>query len=414
MSQRPQIAIFAPLPPQPTGIADYCRELLPHWNRHFEAVYVIAEDAPSPIDLPPGTTSIRYREFLTQPEVVALPRWYQVGNNRSYGFMRREMLSHPGLTTVHDFILSMGILAERLPNDDPESFAARMETEYGAEGAAWVRLVEQQVENFDDLFRLPLNGSVLDRSLGVIVHNREAERRIHYEKPGLPVRCIPHHAAHVTTCDDDRAAARRRLGLSPDKLLFLSLGFAFNAKQNDLALRALGRIRDRLPPFEFHQVGELYDRQGILAALAESGLRDCFHSSGYVPLEQMHDYITAGDIVINLRYPSGLETSGTLLRALAVGRPAVIFDYDSFSDYPKDVAVKLPLDTFNTVALEAALLKLALDPEYRRKIGTAASAYVRRRHAVEPIAAAQAAFVREVLEQPRSRAARKTQSIGSG
>ena len=52
--------------------------------------------------------------------------------------------------------------------------------------------------------------------------------------------------------------------------------------------------------------------------------------------------ISATDLCLNLRYPTAGETSASLLRILAVGRPVVVSDYADFGDLPADLAVHIP------------------------------------------------------------------------
>jgi glycosyltransferase involved in cell wall biosynthesis len=110
-------------------------------------------------------------------------------------------------------------------------------------------------------------------------------------------------------------------------------------------------------------------------------------------------------MIINLRYPSALETSGMLLRAMALGRPAIVFDYDSFSDYPDAAVFKLPLNTFDTRELEEAIVNLAENPRRREQIGRAAAQFVHEQHAIEDCAREYADFIRSVIQNPSRRAA---------
>ena len=54
---------------------------------------------------------------------------------------------------------------------------------------------------------------------------------------------------------------------------------------------------------------------------------------GFTPIERFVDYIGACDIVLNLRYPTVGETSGSLQRALGLGKAVLVSDVGAFSDY---------------------------------------------------------------------------------
>ena len=65
--------------------------------------------------------------------------------------------------------------------------------------------------------------------------------------------------------------------------------------------------------------------------------------AGYVDLTQFYLYLKALDAMINLRYPSAGESSGTFARALAEGRAVIVNNYGSFAEVPGDVALKVEM-----------------------------------------------------------------------
>ena len=63
-----------------------------------------------------------------------------------------------------------------------------------------------------------------------------------------------------------------------------------------------------------------------------------------MPIEDFNGYMAACDIVLNLRYPTVGESSGTLLRALGMGKAVVVTDVGSFREYPDEICLKAPVD----------------------------------------------------------------------
>jgi SAM-dependent methyltransferase len=59
-------------------------------------------------------------------------------------------------------------------------------------------------------------------------------------------------------------------------------------------------------------------------------------------MERFVDYIGACDIVLNLRYPTVGETSGSLQRALGLGKAVLVSDVGAFAELPDDVCLKVP------------------------------------------------------------------------
>src|SRR5205085_225853 len=68
-----------------------------------------------------------------------------------------------------------------------------------------------------------------------------------------------------------------------------------------------------------------------------------FKTTGYVSDDEFDAHYAQVDRVVNLRYPSAGETSGTLIRAFEMGKPVAVSDYAQFAEFPDDCVVKIPL-----------------------------------------------------------------------
>ena len=64
----------------------------------------------------------------------------------------------------------------------------------------------------------------------------------------------------------------------------------------------------------------------------------------FVPIEDFNGYLGACDIVLNLRYPTVGESSGTLQRALGMGKAVIVSDVGSFRELPDEICLKAPVD----------------------------------------------------------------------
>jgi glycosyltransferase involved in cell wall biosynthesis len=97
----------------------------------------------------------------------------------------------------------------------------------------------------------------------------------------------------------------------------------------------------------------------------------------------MWSLMAACDVLVNLRYPTMGETSGSVIRALSLGKPLVVSDVGWFSELPDDAVLKVPVDEYEVATLEAAL---GLAAEHGAQLGAAARAYVEREHALPTVA----------------------------
>ncbi|AUN33885.1 hypothetical protein C0V82_26055 (plasmid) [Niveispirillum cyanobacteriorum] len=253
-------------------------------------------------------------------------------------------------------------------------------------------------------YELPMNRSIVARAHAVVVHSGFARVKVLAQEPSATVVHIPHHLSSAALETDlvTRREARSRLGLDPDTLLFMSMGFVTQAKQIEAVLRALDNLRDVLPPFQYLIAGEARpDQYDVEADIARYALGDIVSVTGYVPDELFFNYIAAADIIINLRYPTGGETSGTLIRALGSGACAIVIDHGPFTELPDSAAVKVPWGPDFEVHLQSALLELGLDPDLRSIIGEAARMHVRSVHAIERSADAYRDTIATVRQSPR-------------
>ena len=82
-------------------------------------------------------------------------------------------------------------------------------------------------------------------------------------------------------------------------------------------------------------------------------------------------------MVVNLRYPSAGESSGTMARALAEGKPLVVNNLGSFGELPDDVACKVEVDEDQAEGVARELTRLAGDEALRARMSRCAEEYAR-------------------------------------
>ncbi len=382
------IVVFSPMPPRANGIGDYCFELLGPLARAMKCT-VVVEDGTDTAIAPADVAIITESEYIARDLGHRL-HVYQVGNNPDHMYMLPHLSRVPGLLVLHDASLHYLLDCTTVGLGDSAGYATALAAEYGAAGQVLgAQFCEWGLRDEAMFHIMPMTGAMLGAARGVLVHSAFAASKVLARAPAAHVTIVPHHFC-APACDGAPGPAEQRLllGIEPGELMFLSLGFVTRAKQVDTALRALAARRHELPPFRYVIAGELRPHELDIEALVdELGLRAHVLLLGYVPEAAFFALARAADVVINLRYPIGGETSGTMIRALGCGACVVVVDRGPFAEIPDRAAVKLAWDGTFQKRLGDALVRLSADADARARIGQAAAAYVAAEHSLENAAA---------------------------
>jgi glycosyltransferase involved in cell wall biosynthesis/SAM-dependent methyltransferase len=389
-----RLVIFGPLPPTRSGIADYLWEQLPHLEQHVGVTVVVddAQDLSWVLQRRPSLDVRPMSKWENHPDLHAL-FLHHLGNNRYHSFVRTAARLYPGVVVLHDFVQHHLVADVTVGQGDVASYQRILGDEYGPVGELVAPdRVNGAFSEFEQ-FLLPLNRSVIQGSRGVIVHSRWARTAVEELGIGVPVVDIPHHFFPPQE-KLDRSRAREALGISSDSLVIACLGHITPPKQVSLLLRALSSLEGYVPTFNLYLVGEPHDHAYWKAEIERVGLQRRTTITGYVPIETLLLYTQAADVVVNLRYPTAGETSGTLIRALGMGAACIVFGYGSFADYPDDVVLKVPLSTNDVKPLAHAIGDLLLDPLLREALSNRAHNYIRTRHDIRACVRAYLSFLR--------------------
>src|SRR5262249_1368557 len=194
-------------------------------------------------------------------------------------------------------------------------------------------------------FLFPLTGHIAERARGIVVHSHDAADRIHEQAPNVPMVVIPHHAGEPPpeVAGIDRAEARRRLHLPDDAFVVGHFGFITRPKQPAAVVNGFWALHDEFPSSILLMVGADHTGGALDRLIDQTPLREAVRSAGYVDLEKFYVYLRACDAIINLRYPTAGESSGTLARSLAEGRAVIVNNYASWAEIPSDVALKVEI-----------------------------------------------------------------------
>ena len=402
MSSDLRLDYVSPLPPTRSGIADYSRDLLPRLEPLCDLRVIRLDDLPL-------TDSLEQRWRPVSANTLGqngrLPL-YQMGNNRYHIEVWRLAHETPGVLTLHDLVLHHLLIELTLAEGDYEAYRERLEADHG-----WLGTVAVEARRFLEpgqsaTFGIAARRALLRRQRGVLVHSRWAEQSIREADEEIAVRLIP-MGIPLPELPEDAASAqwRSQIGVPTGAPLIGSFGFQTPIKRTDRAIAALAA--GALSNVHLAIGGEVSKSLDLEQVAAEAGVADRVHFLGFVDFKEFETAIGACDLCLNLRYPTAGETSASLLRELAVGRPAIVSDYAQFADLPDSVAVKVPPGDHEVEAIAQVVGDLLHDSERLERMSAAAREYIARRHSPDGAAAAvvEACLDLRHLEPPGDRPA---------
>lgn len=375
-----RLAWFTPLPPMQSGIADYSFELLP----------LVAEVADVDVICPRQGL---LRRPKGPPGIPVLPPerfrpdrydavYFHLGNNPWHQFVYETCLRLPGICVFHDVVMHHLVAHAMVEaGDQVHRYERLFVGEHGDAGARLVRLKLLAVASDFEKFLFPLSGHVARRAAGVVVHSLDSKDRLLAAagRVEAPIEVIPHHAGAPPPqiAGVGRAEARRRLGLPLDAFIVGHLGFVTLPKQPGALVAGFARLHRERPDAKLVVVGADRTGRAFQRTIRRYGVQDAVISTGYADLPRFYLYLKAFDVVVNLRYPTAGESSGTFARALAEGRATIVNNYGSFAEVPRDVALKVEVDGDQAAELGDHLLRLAGDPALREALEARAREYAR-------------------------------------
>jgi glycosyltransferase involved in cell wall biosynthesis len=360
------VGFYSPLPPAPTGVADYSSTLLP-LLRSCGTV----EIAPENCD-------------------VAL---YHVGNNALHRDIYLRALAHPGVVVLHDAVLQHLLLGMLDRNQYVEEFVYNYGENDGDRARELGRqLWEQRARSGADFryFAHPMLKRLAAASRAIIVHNPAAARlvREHVREPAAqtPVVEIPHlFERPALPSPEETRRFRESLGITPETLLIGTFGHQRETKRLSVLLRAFQSA------LRAHADVRLLVSGEFVSGTFENAITPLFEHPGvirtrYLPEPELWRYAAATDLCINLRYPSAAETSGIAVRMMGIGKPVVFTASEALDRIPANACLRLDVGPDEEQMLAGYITWLAANRQAALEIGRRAAAHIAQCHAPEKVA----------------------------
>jgi len=381
-----RIAFFSPMPPSKSGIADYSEALVQELSKRAQVeVFRSAEKRFDPS---------RFDACL-----------YHVGNNPHHDFVYEAALRHPGFVVMHEANLHHLVAHLTILRDDWDAYVAECEYDGGQVALEFANRV-RRLETGPDYEGVPMTRRLLNASKAVIVHSDFVARLTREQGFAGPIATIPHGA--WLPAQTNPLAIRHELGLDESTPVIGAFGHIKPYKRIAESLRAFRRLVKLEPRARMILVGEPHPEFPVDQLIRTLGLRENVRLIGFARIEKFVEYMGACDIILNLRYPTVGETSGSLQRALGLGKAVIVSDVGSFSELSDEICLKVPPGAGEEDLIFEYLNVLVARPELARAMGSHARDWVAKECNWGAVADRYVEFMRDPVAfsvRPTSRSA---------
>ena len=397
-----RIAYFSPVPPLGTGIADYSEELLPHLAERAEIDLFVDDYEPESKWIRENLDWYPARRFeAIQKERHYDLNVYQIGNSAFHRYALNAALRFPGVVVLHDLVLQHLFLGFSVEKGNTALYISEMKRAYGARGAALGRQIAAALGSDLLSSKFPLCERLVERSYGVLVLTRYMQQWLERRFGDIPVGkfigTAPHHYAPPPPLDvANKLEAREALGLDPDAFVVAAFGLATRAKRIDKALEGFARFQSGRANARFVVVGEVQEGLDLHTTIDAAKIAERVEFTGRQPMDRFYMYMLAADVVLNLRFPSTGELSGTLIRTLGMGKAVLVSNTGPFVEFPEHTVARIDLGAPEVEEIARTLEWLYESPAQREAMGGFAKEYVESRYRLVDEADAYMAFLERV------------------
>ncbi|MDH3815948.1 MAG: hypothetical protein OEV48_15760, partial [Acidobacteriota bacterium] len=269
----------SPLPPTRSGVSDYAVELLGELGKRATVRVLAPPDGIHP-DIWTFGTGVKIVKTDTTPEVDEVSLIH-LGNNSHHTWLLDRLKGQRTVAVLHDLVLHH--LLVEAANGDGVFLETGLHEAHGQPGAALARARKFGLAGSIDPFLFPARAAFIGSVCGVIVHSRWAERVIEGEFPNLPKARVG--LAVADPGNVVRAAERGRLGIAPDEVVLMHLGFLTPEKGLEKILTGVAAAKRLGVPVRLLLAGEGRGVEDVRRAAAAVGIEGSVRATGWIEPE---------------------------------------------------------------------------------------------------------------------------------
>jgi glycosyltransferase involved in cell wall biosynthesis len=364
-----RILWLSPLPPVRSGVSDYAVEILRPLSQ-LATVRILSP--PSTVEAPELPDDLA--GFLVPNE--ATPEENEIivahfGNNPYHSWILDRCNGRRTVGVVHDLVLHHLLVHRTL--SAPGEFKASMKSAYPNAGGALADARELGLTGRLDPFLFPALEPLLGGMEALVCHSEFGKRRLVRDFPKK--RILEMKLPVADPGPVDRWEIRKKLGVNPDEIVLMHLGFLTPEKGLAPILGGLAAARRSGVRARLILVGDAAGDEELQVAAKRLGIEDSVTSTGWLEWQEMTTVAAAADLGIVLRVPSAGETSAAVVRFLACGTPCAVIAQRQFLEWAPEVAPRITPGPPMTAEVARLLRHVSEDQSWEGRRSAARAAY---------------------------------------
>ncbi len=385
-----RVAVWTPLPPEPSGIADYNAVLLGAMARdprvHLSAV---VRDDVTEVRAPAGVQVIAQRDYRPHDFDIDL---YHVGNNPTFhGYMFQPALRRRGVTVLHDPAI-VDLVEVLLGDRRQRIFEVEVAYNLGCSERD-EELLQRAIASWDRT-ELLMSRRLIESSITTLVHSRWAAQHLRERFGDVNVHTVP-FAVEVEPVAPTPRGGVLTFGV------FGNLGFHKRVPEVVAAFAAARRrgLDARLIVAGRRDSAEAEHRIEVM--IEEFALADVVRVEMDLDAETFRGLQQDCDVVVGLRWPTAGETSASLLECFALAKTAIVSDIPQNREFNDEFCWRVSVEPDREHdELVAAMLRAGRDVAATRRAGRVAYDFVARHCRLEDVAERYVEELRRAIGAP--------------
>lgn len=383
------LAFFSPLSPLRSGVAHYGDALAKELSKYYEIIFYI-DDGYTPSDVGGIGEVLNFSRYRGKEDMAL----FQASNGPLHAYMYPFLLEGGVAMTLHDRTLHdmavkywegksrlnfwMDFMATEGLGGLVKSIAPLPE----GGGSLSERIMHNlYLDEADKRLRFKFFKRVVRRSIGFVAHSNTVRDAALGFGAGCPSMVTP-LGVETAPPAEARESARKsleleRFGIGDDTFAVLAFGFIQRHKRILPLLDSWRAFTRKDSKARMILLGPRSPELDIDAELDERGLADrVVIDDSFPPMEVVNRYLFASDLCVNLRWPVYGSSSYSLMQILAAGRPCLVTDAETFSEFGDDCVIKVSHGEGEAEAILKVLGEAKENPARTEAIGENARRFV--------------------------------------